>query len=80
MKPNFEIYTDEECAYGGVREIRLSDSEPDGRWVFATFTQAKQELLKTLRAEEDELREQLALVRYNRQDLRRLTRKQLSGS
>lgn len=77
MKTRFEIYTGEEGPYGKVRGIRLTSAEPDNHRVFATFAQAKRELREILLAEEAELLERLALIRYNRMDLRRLRRKEL---
>lgn len=77
MKARFEIYTDEEGPYGSVRGIRETSAEPDNRRVFATFAQAKQELREILLSEENELKERLAIVRYNRLDLSRLRRKEL---
>lgn len=74
---NYEIYTDEETPYGPRRCIRLSDTGPGDALVFATFAEAKRELLNMLRADEDELRERLLNTRYNKQDIRRLRKREL---
>jgi hypothetical protein len=77
QRTTFEIYTDNETPYGSMRGIRLSDMTADNKRVFATFSAAKRELTEILRADEDELRERMLYARYNRQDLRRLRRKEL---
>ncbi len=74
---NYEIYTDEENPYGNVRSIRRTSTEPDERLVFSTFAQAKRVLQGMLRAEENELRERLQLLRYNKKDIHKLRVREL---
>lgn len=73
----YEIYIEEDNPYGTMRGIRPSDSTPDDRQVFTTFKQAKQELLAVLQADEDELRERLLLLQFNRHDVHQLRKNQL---
>lgn len=75
----YEIYTDEDTAYGPQKMIRLSDSTPDGNYVFRTFAEAKRALLDDLRGEERELRERLLHLRYNKQDVRWLRKRHLAS-
>ena len=69
---NYEIYADEDCPYGETLSIRRSLAEADGTRVFPTFTAAKRALGEILAANEQELKDELELVRYNRADLRAL--------
>lgn len=75
----YEIYTDEDTAYGPQKMVRLSDSAPDGNYVFRTFAEAKRALLDDLRGEERELRERLRFLQYNQQDVRGLRKRRLTS-
>jgi hypothetical protein len=70
----FELYKTEDGPYIGESWVigPCASTEPDGQRVFATFAEAKRELISRLDAEAAELRDRLQQVRYMKQDARKM--------
>lgn len=68
-KLNYELYADDDSFAGEVNNIRLSRAPADGQLVFTLFTEARDTLKAMLLALEDELEEQLAMIRNARENL-----------
>jgi hypothetical protein len=75
---NYEFYVQEDTPYGETFSIRPTEAGCDGHRVFATFSEAKRNLLEHLQELEDELLERMRHAAYNRQDIRRMRRDEVN--
>jgi len=76
---SYEIIESDDMPPYRTREVRLSDTAPNGLLTFASWAEAKTALLDMLAADITEARERLQVLRWNRMDLRRTRKAEADG-